>query len=90
MASVAVWTKVEEESAVKALRDAGKQLDPANGDVTLDFSAVHQIDASVVRAMEDLAERAEQKGIKVILGGVNVDVYKVLKLVRLSGRFAFL
>jgi anti-anti-sigma regulatory factor len=43
----------------------------------------------VVQALEELADRADEKGIKVALRGVNVDVYKVLKLVKLSSRFAF-
>lgn len=89
MAAIAVWTKVEEESAVEELRGAGDKLDAATGDLTLDLSSVHQIDASMVRAMEELADRADDKGVKVALRGVNVDVYKVLKLVKLSARFVF-
>ncbi len=89
MATIAVWTKIDEESAVDALREAGDKLDAANGDLTLDFSSLQQIDASMVRAMEKLATRAEDKGVKVALRGVNVNVYKVLKLVKLSGRFVF-
>ena len=57
--------------------------------MTLDFSSVRRIDASVVRAMEELADRAKEKDVKVALRGVNVDVYKVLKLVRLASRFSF-
>lgn len=89
MAAIAVWTKIEEESAVEALREAGDKLDAANGDITLDFASVHQIDASMVRAMEELADRADVKGVRVALRGINVDVYKVLKLVKLSSRFVF-
>ena len=33
---------------------------------------------------------ADEKGVKVVLRGVNVDVYKVLKLVKLASRFSFL
>jgi anti-anti-sigma regulatory factor len=89
MATIAVWTKIEEDDAVEALRDAGEKLEAANGAITLDFSSVHRISAGVVRAMEELANQAEEKGVKVALRGVNVDVYKVLKLVKLSGRFTF-
>jgi hypothetical protein len=39
--------------------------------------------------MEALAGAADDKGIKVVLRGVNVDIYKVLKLAKLSSRFAF-
>jgi anti-anti-sigma regulatory factor len=89
MASIAVWTKIHEESATEVLRELGEKLDAANGDITLDFSPVQQVDAAMVRAMEELAGHAEDKGVKVVLRGINVDVYKVLKLVRLSGRFVF-
>lgn len=86
---IAVWTKIDEESAVEGLREAGNKLESADGEVTLDFSSVRRIDASVVRAMEELADRAKEKDVKVALRGVNVDVYKVLKLVKLAPRFSF-
>lgn len=86
---IAVWTKIDEESAVEGLREAGNKLESADGEVTLDFSSVRRIDASVVRAMEELANRAKEKDVKVALRGVNVDVYKVLKLVKLASRFTF-
>ena len=86
---IAVWTKIDEESAVEGLREAGNKLESADGEVTLDFSSVRRIDASVVRAMEELADRAKEKEVKVALRGVNVDVYKVLKLVKLASRFTF-
>ena len=87
MATIAVWTKIDEESALELLREAAKKLDGADGEITLDLSSVQQIDAATVGALEDLIERAEAKDVKVALRGVNVDVYKVLKLVKLSSRF---
>jgi hypothetical protein len=51
---------------------------------------VRRVDASALRAMETLAGIAEGKAIKVGLRGVNVDIYKVLKLVKLASRFSFL
>ena len=39
--------------------------------------------------MEELARLADEKAVKIVLRGVNVDVYKVLKLVKLSPRFNF-
>ena len=52
-----------------------------DGEVTLDFSSVRRIDPGALRAMEELARMADEKDVKVVLRGVNVDVYKVLKLV---------
>ena len=39
--------------------------------------------------MENLADTVDGKGTKVVLRGVNIDIYKVLKLMKLSPRFAF-
>jgi len=39
--------------------------------------------------MESLAGRADEKAVKVVLRGVNVDIYKVLKLMKLAPRFSF-
>ena len=40
--------------------------------------------------MEEFAGMADDKGVKVVLRGVNVGVYKVLKLVKLGSRFSFM
>jgi len=61
----------------------------ASGEVALDFSAVRRIDASVIAGLEKLADTAESKSVQVGLHGVNVDVYKVLKLLKLAQRFSF-
>ena len=56
----------------------------------LDFSSVRRIDPSALREMEELASIADDKAIKVVLRGVNIDIYRVLKLMRLAPRFSFL
>ncbi len=89
MAIVAVWQRIDEESVVLALQEAGEKLDSAEGEVVLDFSAVRRVDPSAMRAMEAFANTADDKAVKVALRGVNVDVYKVLKLVKLASRFSF-
>jgi anti-anti-sigma regulatory factor len=45
---------------------------------------------SALRALEQLAIAAEDRAAKIWLCGVNVEVYKVLKLVKLGPRFSFL
>jgi anti-anti-sigma regulatory factor len=40
--------------------------------------------------MEKLAAKAREKAGKVVLRGVHVDVYKVLKLTKLAPRLTFL
>jgi len=89
MAMIAVWLKIDEESVVQAVQDAGNKLDSMEGEVALDFSSVRRIDPSAVRAIEEFADLADEKGVKVVLRGVNIGVYKVLKLVRLTSRFSF-
>lgn len=65
------------------------RLDTADGELVLDFASVHRIDPSAVKVMETLASVADDKSVKLVLRGVNVEVYKVLKLVRLARRFSF-
>jgi len=55
----------------------------------LDFASVRQIDSGALRALEDVARVADEQDVKIVLRGVNVDVYKVLKLVKLTQRFSF-
>ena len=89
MATIAVWLKIDEERVVQALQEAGETLGSAEGDLLLDFSSMRRIDSSVLRAMEEFAVIADGKGVKVVLRGVNVDVYRVFKLVKLASRFSF-
>jgi anti-anti-sigma regulatory factor len=89
MAMIDVWHKIEEASVVQALKEAGEKLDSTEGEVVLDFSSVIRIDASGLIAIEEFANKADDKGVKVALRGVNVSVYKVLKLMKLASRFSF-
>jgi anti-anti-sigma regulatory factor len=89
MAMMAVWLKIDEERVVQGLQEAGEKLDSAEDEVIVDFSSVLRIDASGLRAMEEFAGTADDKGVKVAFHGVHVGVYKVLKLVKLASRFSF-
>jgi anti-anti-sigma regulatory factor len=90
MATIAVMFKVDEEGVVHALQQAGEKLDTDNGQVVLDFSSVRRVDPAALCAMEELASIADGRGVKLALRGVNIDVYKVLKLAKLAPRFSFL
>jgi anti-anti-sigma regulatory factor len=89
MATIAVWLKIDEERLVQTLQEAGEMLDSAGGEVLLDFSCMPRINTSALRLMEEFASIAYDKGVKVVLRGVNVDVYRVFKLVKLASRFSF-
>jgi anti-anti-sigma regulatory factor len=85
-----VWLKVDGARTAQALQEALETLDTAEGEVVLDFSSVERVDPSVLQAMERLAGKADGKSVKLVLGGVNVSVYKTLKLMKLAPRFSFL
>ena len=85
----AEWLAIDGERVGQGLQAARETLDTAQSDVILDFSSVRRIDPNALRAMEKLAGLADGKAVKVVLRGVNVDIYKVLKLVKLTSRFSF-
>lgn len=89
MAMTAVFLNIDDRRLVPALQEAGEKLDSTQGETALDFSSVRRIDSSALRALEEFARLAEEKAVKVVLRGVNVDVYKVLKLMKMTRRFSF-
>ena len=90
MTMIPVALEFDRDSVTHALQEAREKLARVEGDLCLDFSAVRRIDPSALTAMEELAGLADQKGVKVVLRGVNVDIYRVLKLMKLTTRFSFL
>jgi anti-anti-sigma regulatory factor len=89
MGVISMLLKLDEKQIVPALQEVGQKLGSANDEVVLDFSAVRRIGTDAVRAIEELAGKADEKAVKIVLRSVNVDVYKVLKLVKLASRFCF-
>jgi len=91
MPNNAEWIKIDPERILDALQqEAVDKVNSAPREVVLDFSSVVRIDSNVVGAMEQLADLAERRSVKVVLRAVNVDIYKVLKLLKLTQRFSFL
>jgi len=89
MAAIAEWLKIDEERAVQALQEAGGTMDSREGDLLLDFSCIRRIQPSSLKVMEEFAGIADGKGVKIVLRGVSVDIYRVFKLVKLASRFSF-
>jgi anti-anti-sigma regulatory factor len=89
MTTTAILLTMDEKRLATALKEAGQKLDGAGGEAVLDFSSVRRVDTHAVLALEALASIADEKAVKIVLRGVNVDVYKVLKLVKLTARFSF-
>jgi len=90
MPMTAALITIEAERVEDCILKACADLGSAQGETVLDFSRVRRVDAKAIRAMEELATIAEAKGVKVELRSVNVEIYKVLKLVKLAPRFSFL
>lgn len=82
------YLEIDGDNAAPVLQGACAKLDSGD-ELTLNFSHVVRIDPSVVRVLEALARVAEEKTAKITLRGMNVEVYKVLKLARLASRFSF-
>jgi anti-anti-sigma regulatory factor len=89
MDSIAVWVRIDGERVADALQETREKLDSAQGEVALDFSSVRQINPAALRELATVADRADEKAVKVVLRGVNVDIYKVLKVAKVASRFSF-
>jgi anti-anti-sigma regulatory factor len=87
--TIAVLQKADNESVASILRDSEKSLNRAQDEVLIDFSSIARLDASSLRSLVEFASKAKQASIKVKLRGVNVDVYKVLLLMKLTSQFSF-
>jgi anti-anti-sigma regulatory factor len=85
-----MWLRIDGDRVAHALEEALTRLDGAGGEMVLDFSSVHRIDSSAIRALGTLASAADDQMAKLVLRGVNIDIYKVLKLIKLAARFSFL
>ena len=90
MSKISAFLKIDAEHVAGDLHAAGAKLDGAPVETVLDFSAVSRIDPRALVAMVELARIADEKAVKIGLRGVNVEIYKVLKLVKLVPRFSFL
>jgi len=87
--TIAVLRKVDKESVPSILQEIQKSLDRTQGEVVIDFSSVSRLDGSALRSLAEFAGKADTASVKVVLRGVNVDVFKVLVLMKLNSRFSF-
>jgi anti-anti-sigma regulatory factor len=89
MPDTRISRKLEVQNLAVALQKAAQILESNPGDLELDFSSIRRVDTVALRSMENLAQMGQQKTAKIVLRGVNVDVYKTLKLAKLAQRFSF-
>ena len=83
-----VWN-IDEQSVIGTLEKAALSLEHERDHPVLDFSSMRRIDSRCLRALQEFAHRAEDKKIKATLRGVNVNIYKALKLAGLTRCFSF-
>lgn len=89
MATIDNVLNVDDAQIGITLQEAADKLESVGGELVLDFSCVLRLDSTAVRAIEKLASMADAKAVKVTLRGVNIDVYKTLKLMKLTHCFSF-
>lgn len=89
MATNPAIVNIDEQRLTAALDLADKKLSAGEKEFVLDFSSVRRVSAADLRRLENLAHVAEAKKVKVLLRGVNVDIYKALKLTKLTREFSF-
>ncbi len=89
MSITVTFLEITAENVAFCLQEARSKLNGALGDTVLDFSTVRRIDSQALRAVEELVDLAEEKAVQVTVHGVNVDIYKVLKLAKLAPRLKF-
>lgn len=89
MATIAVLHKIDGERVADALQDVREKMHESGGELVLEFSSVHQVNPSDLQGLQELATFAETKAARLVLRGVNVEIYKVLKLVKLTSRVSF-
>ena len=89
VATMAMRFRVEQERITSIVQEAAQKLEKTDVDLVLDFSSVSRLDPSAVEALEKLSQSAESRGAKIVLREVNIDIYKVLKLIGLTPKFEF-
>jgi anti-anti-sigma regulatory factor len=89
MAMTSVWVNIDGRGVACVLHEAAGRLEGNEHEIVVDFASVQRIDLDALRAMEGLASAADENSATVVLVGVSVEVYKVLKLMKLASRFSY-
>ncbi len=90
MITNASWLEMAPENLVQNLRTEAMELaKSADGEMVLDLATITRLDAAGARAMEELADVADGRAVRIVLRNVNVTIYKALKLLRIVRRFTF-
>jgi anti-anti-sigma regulatory factor len=89
MAITSLWVNIDGRGVARVLQEAAGRLEGNEHEIVVDFASVQRIDLDGLRAMEGLASAAHEISVNVVLVGVSVEVYRVLKLMKLASRFSY-
>ncbi len=78
-----------DKALAQLVETARAKLQIASGELELDFSSVRRLDAHGLHELEQLAQLAEERGVTLVLRNVSVEIYRVVKTVKLAPRFKF-
>jgi len=81
---------IDGEHVAQQLNDIREKLATEGPEVLLDFFLAQALDPTDLRALEELAASAEGESTKIVIRGINIEMYKVLKLAGLSEKFEFI
>lgn len=81
---------IQSEQVAEQLTVVREKLGSAGPEVLLDFFFVQTLEPSGIRALEELDAAAEVLKTRIVLRGINVELYKVLKLAQLTDKFLFI
>lgn len=81
---------IDGEHVAQQVIDIRAKLAAEGPEVLLDFFLAQSLDPAGIQALEELAGAADIENAKIVLRGVNIEMYKVLKLAGLSDKFTFI
>lgn len=81
---------MNEERIAQQLNDIREKLATEGPEVLLDFFLAQSLDPASINALGELATAAEATSARIVMRGVNVEMYKVLKLAGLCDKFSFI
>jgi anti-anti-sigma regulatory factor len=89
MATTAETLRIDSAGAAGLLQRASEQVKNGANEVIVEFGSVRRIDPRILLLLEQLAAEGAKRKVNISLRGVNIDVYKVIKLSHLAAHFAF-
>lgn len=81
---------IDEEHLATQLKEIGAALAGGGPEILLDFFLAQSLNPADVEALEELSTAATASSTKIVLRGVSVEMYKVLKLAGLADKFLFI